>query len=62
MGRFLVDKGRLIWEFKYQYKPAKVVVWVGTDHAGCKETRKSTSGGPIKFEDHVVRGGARPRE
>ena len=56
LGRYLVDKRRLICEFKYQYKPAKVVVWVDTDHAGCKETRKSTSGGLIKLGDHAFKG------
>ena len=56
LGRYLVDKGMVICNFKYEYKPAKVVVWVDTDHAGCKETRKSTSGGLIKLGEHVVKG------
>ena len=30
-------------------------VWVGTDYAGCKRTRKSTSGGVIRFGSHLIK-------
>ena len=56
LGRYLVDKRRVIAEFKYQYRPNKIQVWVDTDHAGCKESRKSTSGGVVMFGSHLRRG------
>ena len=56
LGRYLIDKRRLINEMDYQSKPGKVVVWVDTDHAGCKETRKSTTGGVIMLGAHAVKG------
>ena len=55
LERYLIDKRRVITEFKYQPKPSKVQVWVDTDHAGCKETRKSTSGGAVMFGNHLIK-------
>ena len=56
LGRYLIDKRRVVTKFKYQNKPSKVVVWVDTDHAGCKETRKSTTGGAVMLGDHLLKG------
>ena len=42
--------------FKYQEEVKKVHVWVDTDYAGCRKTRKSTSGGILMFGEHVVKG------
>ena len=55
LGRYLVDKRRVITKFKYQAKPKKVMVWVDTDHAGCKESRKSTSGGVALLGSHLIK-------
>ena len=30
-------------------------IWSDTDYAGCRETRKSTSGGLITIGDHIIR-------
>ena len=56
LGRYLIDKRRVVTKFVYQSKPSKVVVWVDTDHAGCRETRKSTTGGVVKLGEHVLKG------
>ena len=34
----------------------KLDVWTDTDYAGCRETRKSTSGGLIMLGTHLIRG------
>ena len=31
-------------------------VWVDTDYAGCRDTRKSTSGGVILVGEHLIKG------
>ena len=33
-----------------------LVVWVDTDYAGCKKTRKSTSGGVAMLGTHLIKG------
>ena len=47
-----MGKPRVVHEYSYQDNPGNLVVWVGTDCAGCKETRKSTSGGMLIFGTH----------
>ena len=42
--------------FKYQEEVKKINVWVDTDYAGCRKTRKSTSGGLLMLGEHVVKG------
>ena len=45
LGRYLVDKTRVKVRIPYQEAVKKLVAWVDTDYAGCRATRKSTSGG-----------------
>ena len=56
LARYMIDKRRVVTEYLYQNKPQKAVVWVGIHHAGCKVTRKSTSGGIILFGGHMIKG------
>ena len=53
--RYLVGSQRLVYEFRYQPLPMHVDVYTDTDFAGCKETRRSTSGGIIMVGGHAVR-------
>ena len=39
-----------------QNRMGHIGTWVDTEYAGCKETRKSTSGGVIMRGDHMLRG------
>ena len=41
--------------FKYQEEVKKIHVWADTDYAGCRRTRKSTSGGLLMIGEHVVK-------
>merc|ERR1712002_1339778 len=55
LGRYLIDKTRCVIGFPYQGEPDALEVYVDTDHAGCLETRKSTSGGIIMHGCHGIK-------
>ena len=55
LGRYLIDKTRVIVGFPYQEQPETVEVYVDTDHAGCLESRKSTSGGIAMHGCHSIK-------
>ena len=42
-------------KFDYQRSINKIHVWTDTDYAGCRDTRKSTSGGLIMIGNHLIR-------
>ena len=45
LGRYLTQRTRSIVTFPYQEVYNRIVVSVDTDYAGCRRTRRSTSGG-----------------
>ena len=45
--RYLCGMPRLVYKYKWQNLPSVVDVYVDTDFAGCKDTRRSTSGGVV---------------
>ena len=51
--RYLATHARLVWHFKIQPACSQVVAPVGTDFAGCLETKRSTSGGLVRRGEHV---------
>ncbi len=53
--RRLKDNKRVAIEYKFQRLPEKVVVWSDTNFAGCRRTRRSTSGGVVMFGNHRVK-------
>ena len=53
-GRYLRGKMRVITQYKYQKNFKIIDVWTDTDHAGCLETRKSTTGGIVMFGEHAI--------
>ena len=55
MGRYLLAKPRLVTLFKWQETPTEMTVFTDADWAGCKESRKSTSGGCILVGSHVIK-------
>ena len=56
LGRYLVDKTRVEVRIPYHEAVRKLVVWVDTDYAGCRKTRKSTSGGVVIVGGHLIKG------
>ena len=43
------------WFRNSLYAEPVVKVWTDTDFAGCPETKKSTAGGIIKFNGHLIK-------
>ena len=55
LARYLMKRPRVVTLYKYQTCNKFIDTWVGTDYAGCKRTRKSTSGGVIMLGEHVIK-------
>lgn len=55
LGRYLVGKPRVRTLFGYQNRVQIIDAYVDTDYAGCRRTRKSTTGGLVKLGDHVIK-------
>ena len=55
LGRYLVGRPRVRTLFAYQGKVNSIDAYVDTDYAGCKRTRKSTTGGLVKLGEHVIK-------
>ena len=55
--RFAKGMGQVkfLYEWQSEQEAREITVIVDSDWAGCKETRKSTSGGVLKVGRHVVR-------
>ena len=54
-GRYVKDNMRVVCGFDYQLLCEHVNVWTDSDHAGCPETRKSTSGGVAMLGEHCIK-------
>ena len=55
LGRYLVDKARVRTLFGYQDRVDTLDTFADTDYAGCRLTRKSTSGGLVKLGNHIIK-------
>ena len=55
IGKFLLGRPRMVSIFKYGGACAEVIVESDSDHAGCIRTRKSTSGGVIRWGDYILK-------
>ena len=55
LARYLIGKERAVNKYKYQQAYKHIEAWVDTDYAGCRKTRKSTSGGIIRLGNHVIK-------
>ena len=55
LARYLAGLPRLLYHHKWQDAPEGVDIYVDTDFAGCKETRRSTSGGAVMVGGCLVK-------
>ncbi len=53
--KYLKDNQRAVIEHKYQKLPEKATAWSDADFAGCRRTRRSTSGGVVTFGKHCIK-------
>ena len=58
-ARYLILKPRATLFYEWQELPTEIVAYSDTDWAGCKSTRRSTSGGVILHGTHMIRSWAR---
>ncbi len=56
VGRYLVGQPRVVQLMRWQAMPQMVDTHVDSDWAGCRESRRSTSGGVISMGSHAVKG------
>ena len=54
LARYLVGVPRVVIRREYQESSGVVEGWPDTDHAGCKDSRMSTSGGLIMLGSHLI--------
>ena len=59
IGRYLCHRPRLVIDYLWQAVPKQVQIYTDADLAGCKKSRKSTSGGCIVFGNTPSRVGVR---
>jgi len=55
LGRYLVDSPRLVYLFRWGRPLPRLTVYGDTDFAGCRATRRSTSGGCAMWGSHLVK-------
>ena len=55
IGRFLVGRPRVVSEFRYGAACGTLTVEGDSDHAGCVRTRKSTSGGVVRWGSNTLK-------
>ena len=53
--RYLVGRPRLVYDYPWSTELSKIDVHTDSDFAGCKETRKSTSGGALRIGPYLVK-------
>ena len=53
--RYLVGLPRLVYRYRWQEQPQKFDVFTDSDFAGCKTSRRSTSGGVIMHGSHCIK-------
>ena len=56
LGKFLSGRKRAVQLFTWQYGSNDMKVYADSNFAGCKSTRKSTSGGCVMIGQHYIRG------
>ena len=59
MARYLVGNGHAEQWFERQDKPTAITCFTDSDWAGCRRTRKSSSGGGLRLGCHTVKTWAR---
>ena len=55
LGRYLLERPRIVTEYNYQEEVKEIVGWSDSDYAGCRRTRKSTSGGAMMMGSHLIK-------
>ena len=55
LGQYLKGKPRLVWNFDMQSECTTIDIYSDSDWAGCRRSRKSSSGGTIMVGKHCIK-------
>jgi hypothetical protein len=55
LGRYLLDSPRVVYDFQWGVSDDQLIVYADTDFAGCRATRRSTSGGCALWGSKLVK-------
>eukprot|EP00974_Lingulodinium_polyedra_P042402 4069591-Lingulodinium_polyedra.AAC.1 len=55
LGRYLIDRPRVVWRFKFQEPVEEITGYSDSDWAGCRRTARSTSGGCMMRGTHCLK-------
>ncbi len=55
LARFLLERETVIWKFAWQEGEPELALYSDSDWAGCRRTRRSTSGGVVMLGGHCVK-------
>ena len=55
IGRYLLGRPRMIFDFPWQSGQSMVTAYTDSDWAGCPRSARSTSGGIISIGDHMIK-------
>ena len=55
LGKYIKSHSRYSYLYQYQDLPKELTIWTDTDYAGCKTSRKSTSGGVVMWGKHIIK-------
>ena len=59
IGRYLLGRPPMIWKFDFQESTSQFDTFTDANWAGCRRTRKSTSGGVIMVGTHLIKSWAK---
>ena len=59
IGKYLKNNPRLVWKFDFQDAQDEINIFTDADWAGCRRSRKSTSGGTIMIGTHCIKAWAK---
>jgi hypothetical protein len=55
LARFLLEREAVVWKYAWQCEGANLSLYTDSDWAGCRRTRKSTSGGLVLLGEHCLK-------
>ena len=55
LGRYLAGTPRAVYMYPWHSEPIQIDTYVDSDWAGCKGSRRSTSGGAMMWGKHVIK-------
>ena len=55
LAKYLVHRPRAVTKYPWQDRPKEIITYTDSDWAGCRKTRKSTSGGALTYNGCIIK-------